>query len=73
MNLASIIANRIALLKTFRSAIGREEEAWRDHKFQEIRERHLAPLVAENERFDRELAEVASSVTAANRRLDESR
>jgi hypothetical protein len=50
----------------------REEEAWRDHRYQQIRERHLAPLVAENERFDRELMAIAASLKTARRRLEES-
>ncbi len=70
MTLATTITQRRALLNTFLRAVDREEEAWRDHKFYQIRERHLASLVADNERFDRDLAEVAAAVKAASRRLD---
>jgi hypothetical protein len=73
MTLAASAANRAGFLKTFRSAVDREEESWRDHRYHELRDQHLAPLIAANERFDRELSVVAASVKAANRRLAESR
>src|SRR4051794_22201836 len=48
ISLAPVITARTGLLRAFRSAMEREEEAWRDHKYQELRERHFAPLLSEN-------------------------
>jgi hypothetical protein len=73
MKLSSLIGSRSGALKAFRATMQREEQAWRDHRFEEIREGHLAPLISENERFDRELASVNVAVRAAKGRLEESR
>lgn len=73
MTLAAVIRARLALVRAFRSSVEREQEVWRDLKFAAIREKHLAPLLVENERFDRELEAIAASMKAATRRLQDSR
>lgn len=73
MSLATAITDRDAQLRTFRAALQREESAWNDRKRREIEEAFLAPLLSQNERFNRELGEIAAAVTNARRRLTNSR
>lgn len=73
MALAPLISQRSSALSAFRGGVEREAERWQDHRFAAIRGAHLEPLIAENRRFDRELAAVETAVRAANRRLEQSR
>jgi len=68
-SLASVISSRTGSLRAFRAGLQREEERWRDERLARIRHAHLDRLIAENERFDRELAEIETAVRAAKRRL----
>jgi hypothetical protein len=72
VRLAGAVAAREALARAFRATVEAERDTWRDDKYLAIRERHLVPLIAENARFDRELAAIAGAVREAGRRLEES-
>jgi hypothetical protein len=70
MSFADVRHRREAAMKKFRAALRAEERAWQDHRHGRIRDRYLTPLLAENARFDRELAEADAAITAALRRLE---
>ena len=73
MRFASLIAQQLTSLRRFRTAVDRERETWTDTRFGRLHDDVLMPLIAENERYNRELQGVAAATQAANRRLEDSR